>query len=155
MKLLFELNLFAKTTGCRWFTACGLFFLILGFAACGSSAPKAEAEHEEEALSRTEFTDRVENFFEYSPLHAGKPSQFLIHLTDLKDGSPVEKADVSLKIKRKGSNDFNEVKAKVGRVTGIYVADVEIAEKGKYDIEFHIKNDKLDEKLPLEDFEVE
>ncbi len=143
-----------KTTRCRrWLTLSFLAIAVFSVA-CGSKA-KPEAEHEEEALSRTEFTDRVENFFEYTPLHAGKPSQFLIHLTDLKDGSPVEKADVSLKIKRKGSNDFNEVKAKVGRVTGIYVADVEISEKGKYDIEFHIKNDKLDEKLPLEDFEVE
>ncbi len=154
MKLKSNLNLFAKTTRCRWLTVLGFLILTLGFASCGS-APKAEAEHEEEALSRTEFTSRVENFFEYTPLKAGKPSQFLIHLTDLKDGSPVEKAEVTLKINRKGANDFNEVKAKVGRVTGIYVADVEIAEKGVYNIEFHIKNDKLNEKLPLEGFEVE
>lgn len=146
-------NLFAKTTRCRWLTALSLLILALFFASC-SSAPKVEKE-EEEALSRTEFTDRIENFFEYTPLKAGKSSQFLIHLSDLKDGSPVEKAEVSLKIKRKGTNDFNEVKAKVGRVTGIYVAEVEIAEKGNYDIEFLIKNDKLNERLPLEGFEVE
>jgi hypothetical protein len=154
MKLKSNLNLFAKTTRCRWLTVLGFLILMLGFASCGS-APKAEVEHEEEALSRTEFTSRVENFFEFAPLKAGKPSQFLIHLTDLKDGSPVEKAEVTLKINRRGANDFNEVKAKVGRVTGIYVADVEIAEKGVYNIEFHIKNDKLNEKLPLEGFEVE
>ena len=41
----------------------------------------------EEALSRAEFTDRIENFFEYAPLKSGKTSQFLIHLTDLADGS--------------------------------------------------------------------
>jgi hypothetical protein len=154
MKSKSNLNLFAKTTGCRRWLPLAFLLIAVFSAACATKA-KPEAEHEEEALSRTEFTDRVENFFEYTPLHAGKTSQFLIHLTDLKDGAPVEKAEVTLKIKRRGENDFNEVKAKVGRVTGIYVADVEIAEKGKYDIEFHIKNDKLDEKLPLEDFEVE
>jgi hypothetical protein len=155
MELKSKLNLFVKTTARRRSAAFGLILCALFFAACGG-AVKSEAEHEEgEALSRTEFTDRIENFFEYSPLKAGKTSQFLIHLTDLKDGTPVEKADVTLKIKRKASNDFNEVKAKVGRVTGIYVAEVEIAEKGAYDIEFHIKNEKLDERLPLEDFKVE
>ncbi len=154
MKLKSKTNLFAKTTRCRWWTAFGLTLFAFLFASC-STASKPEAEHEEEALSRTEFTERIENFFEYAPLKAGKPSQFLIHLSDLSDGTPVEKADVSLKIRRKGASDFNEVKAKVGRVTGIYVAEVEIAEKGSYDIEFHVKNAKLDERLPLKDFEVE
>jgi 5-hydroxyisourate hydrolase-like protein (transthyretin family) len=154
MKTKSKPNPFAKTTGCRWLIFYSLLVVAVFFVSC-SSAPKAETEHEEETLARTEFTDRIENFFEYTALHAGKTSQFLIHLTDLSDGTPVEKAEVTLKIKRKGGNDFNEVKAKIGRVTGIYVAEVEIAEKGTYDIEFHVKNDKINEKLPLEDFEVE
>ena len=155
MKLIPINILFAKTTRCRWSAALVFCVFTLFLAACGSSAPKAEEEHEEEAIARTEFTDRIENFFEYAPLKTGKPSQFLIHLTDLTDGTPVEKADVTLRIRKKGGGDFNEVKSKVGRVTGIYVAEVEIAEKGVYDIEFHVKNDKLNEKMPLEGFEVE
>lgn len=154
MKLKSKPILFAKTTRRRWWTAASLLVFALFFAGC-SSTPKAETEEEEEALARTEFTTRIENFFEYTPLKAGKQSQFLIHLTDLNDGSPVEKADVVLLIRKKGASDFNEVKAKVGRVTGIYVAEVGIAEKGIYDIEFQIKNDKINEKLPLTDFEVE
>lgn len=122
-------------------------------SACGT-ATKPEAA-EEEALARTEFTERIENFFEYTPLKAGKSSQFLIHLTDLKDGTPVEKAEVVLKIRKTGSDQLIDVTAKVGRVTGIYVAEVELRERGKYEIEFRIKNDKLDEKLALKDFEVE
>lgn len=132
-----------------------LIAVSLWLSACGTMS-KTEAEpEEEEALARTEFTDRVENFFEYTPLKAGKPSQFLIHLTDLEDGSPVEKADVTLKIKRPDRGEVTEIKAKVGRVTGIYVAEVELVEKGKYDIEFHVKTDKLDERFPLRNFEVE
>ncbi len=69
-----------------------LFLLQFG---CSRTQPAVE-EHEEEALSRTEFTERIENFFEHDPLKAGKPSQFLIHLTDLSDGTPVEKAEVTL-----------------------------------------------------------
>jgi 5-hydroxyisourate hydrolase-like protein (transthyretin family) len=124
------------------------------FAACGSS-PKPEAEHEEEAIARTEFTDRIENFFEYEPLKAGQPSQFLIHLTDLTDGTPIEKAEVILVTRAKGGAEVMQTKARVGKVTGIYVADVAIPNKGDYEIEFHVKNAKVDERMPLTDFKVE
>ncbi|HET9532957.1 MAG TPA: FixH family protein [Blastocatellia bacterium] len=122
----------------------------------GCSSNDATHGEEEEAESRTEFTDRVENFFEYAPLKVGKESQFLIHLTDLSDGSPVEKADVVLTIRDQSSKaEIGQVKAKVGRVAGIYVADVTIPRPGVYEIDFHIKNDKLDERMPLTDFQVQ
>ena len=101
--------------------------LLLLFVALGCSRnhkPAAGAEAQEEALSRTEFTERIENFLEFEPLKRGKTSQFLIHLTDLTDGSPVEKAEVTLTIRGKANNSASEVKAKVGKVTGIYVAEV-------------------------------
>ena len=132
-----------------------LLMILLGALGC-SRAAKPEAEAEEEAIARTEFTERIENFFEYEPLKAGKSSQFLIHLTDLSDGSPVEKAEVTLSIRVKsGAAEAAQTKAKVGKVTGIYVAEVNIARKGEYDIEFHVKNSKLDERMPLSDFKVE
>ena len=64
--------------------------VLLLIAGCRPQPPKAAKEPE--TLSRTEFTDRIENFFEHDPLRPGKPTRFLIHLTDLSDGSPVEKA---------------------------------------------------------------
>jgi hypothetical protein len=133
------------------FVALTLFLLQLG---CNRSQPATE-EHEEEALSRTEFTERIENFFEHDPLKAGKASQFLIHLTDLSDGTPVEKAEVTLVTRAKDGSEVMQTKARVGKVTGIYVADVSIPNRGDYDIEFHIKNAKLDERMPLKDFKVE
>ena len=87
---------------------------------------------------------------------AGKPSQFRIHLTDLSDGAPVEQAEVTLSVRAKSNKaEVARTKAKVGKVTGIYVAELNIANAGEYDIEFHIKNPKLDEHLPLSDFKVE
>ena len=145
----------AKTTASRWSVLLALLLVLVGVPACGSGQ-KAEGEHEEEeALSRTEFTDRIENFFEHDPLKAGKQSQFLIHLTDLSDGTPVEKAEVTLFIRAKGGGEVGQVKSKVGKVTGIYVADVTIQSAGDYDIEFHVKNAKLDERMALTDFKVE
>ncbi len=147
--------LFSKTTACRrsvLILYCMTALVML--AACGSS-PKPEAEHEGEAIARTEFTDRIENFFEYDALKAGQPSQFLIHLTDLSDGTPIEKAEVTLVARAKGGGEAMQTKARVGKVTGIYVADVAIPSKGDYDIEFHVKNAKIDERMPLTDFKVE
>lgn len=155
MRSLPTLFPFAKTTACRWSILLSLLLALGVVSACGSRRQQAEAEHEEEALARTEFTNRIENFFEYDPLHPGKPSQFLIHLTDLTDGTPVEKADVTLSIRAKGGGEVAQVKARVGKVTGIYVADVAIPNPGDYDIEFHVRNVKLDERMSLTDFKVE
>jgi 5-hydroxyisourate hydrolase-like protein (transthyretin family) len=141
----------------KWIAA---FVLLSTTLYMGCSKPPAPAANpqasEPEALSRTEFTQRVENYFEYEPLHAGKGSPFRIHLTDLSDGSPVEKAEVTLTVSGKGSSgSVVQTTARVGKVTGIYVAELTIPKQGTYDIEFHIKNAKLDERLPLTDFKVE
>ena len=139
-----------------WKAAMTVFICACALGGCSSGA-KSQAEPEgEEAIARTEFTARIENFFEYEPLKAGKPSQFRIHLTDLSDGSPVEKAEVKLAIHAKGGGaSAGETIAKVGKVTGIYVAEVNVPKAGDYDIEFHVKNAKLDERMPLADFKVE
>jgi hypothetical protein len=134
--------------------------LLLGctFSSCRSSEPTLSEPvvEEEEALARTEFTDRIENFFEYAPLHVGKPSQFRIHLTDLSDGSPVEKAEVTLTVRLpKNPATVAETTAKVGKVTGISVAELTLSRPGAYEIEFRIKNAKLDERMVLDGFMTE
>jgi len=134
-----------------------LFISLPCLAACGSRQTVQTGQgEEEEPLSRTEFTERIENFFEYDPLKVGKTSQFLIHLTDLTDGTPVEKAEVTLAIRPNGGGaEVGTVKARVGKVTGIYVADVTVAKFGNYDIEFRVRNAKLDERMALKDFKAE
>jgi hypothetical protein len=139
-----------------WMASMTLLICAYALGSCSrGTTPQAEPE-EEEAIARTEFTERIENFFEYEPLKAGKTSQFLIHLTDLSDGSPVEKAEVKLIISAKGGGaSAEQATAKVGKVTGIYLAEVNIPKAGDYDIEFHVRNAKLDERMPLTDFKVE
>lgn len=134
-----------------------LLLCIIAFQGCSNPQPAAESvEPETETLSRTEFTSRIENFFEYEPLHSGKSSAFLIHLTDLSDGSPVAQAEVTLVAHPAGSRDSpTQVVGQVGKVTGIYVAELTLPRPGNYDIEFQIKNAKFDERMPLSDFKVE
>ena len=132
---------------------------IVCAAGC-SRSDKAQAGSEEETLSRTEFTGRIENYFEFPRLKAGKQSQFLIHLTDLSDGSPVEKAEVTLTVRPPDgqaatAQTIAQAIARIGKVTGIYVADVTIPHAGEYSIEFRVKNEKLNEQLPLTGFKVD
>ena len=125
--------------------------LVLGTTACRRELPTSTVPAPE-TMARTEFTERIENFFEYEPLVAGRPSAFLIHLTDLSDGSPVEKADVTLTVRGERDGSGAETKAKVGRVTGIYVAHVTMPAAGRYTVEFRVRNAKLDERMVLDDF---
>jgi 5-hydroxyisourate hydrolase-like protein (transthyretin family) len=141
---------------CDRMAASLLFCMVILLTNCSRAPESKPAAREPEALSRTEFTQRIENYFEYEPLHSGKSSQVRIHLTDLSDGSPVEKAEVTLAVRRKGSETpVAQTTSRIGKVTGIYVAELTIPSPGDYDIEFHIKNDKLDEHLPLSNFKVE
>ena len=61
--------------------------LVLVLTAVIAGCKKADVPQapspEPDALSRTEFTQRIENYFEYEPLHSGKASPVRIHLTDL------------------------------------------------------------------------
>ncbi len=133
-----------------------ILVLCAAFAA-GCAAPlPVEEEVETEVLSRTEFTDRIENFFEYDPLRSGETSAFLIHLTDLLDGSPVSDAQVQLSVRAQGSvSEAAGTTALVGRVTGIYVAELAVPNAGIYDIEFRVQNDQINESMTLSGFEVE
>ena len=110
---------------------------------------------DEEILARTVFTDRIENFFEYSPLRSGEPSPFLIHLTDLQDGSPVAEAEVELSVRRSNGEEVVSTRAEIGRVTGIYVVELEVSLPGTYEIEFHVRNAILDETMLLAGFLVQ
>jgi len=142
----------------KWMAAFVLLFtttLYIGCSRPGGPHPGQQSS-EPEASSRTEFTQRVENYFEYEPLRSGKASQVRIHLTDLSDGSPSVKTEVKLIVKPKGSSEpVVETTSRVGKVTGIYVAELTVPKAGEYDIEFHIKNAKLDERMPVSDFKVE
>jgi 5-hydroxyisourate hydrolase-like protein (transthyretin family) len=129
--------------------------LVLALGVAGGCGPRqtAEPEKEQETIARTEFTDRIENFFEYDPLTPGTPSRVLIHLTNLGDGAPVEAADVHLTVRAAAGGDvITQVKARPGRVTGIYVAEVTAPRPGAYTFEFHVKNARLDERMVLSDF---
>lgn len=128
---------------------------VLDRSSAGNFGLEEGPSEEVEALSRTEFTDRIENFFEYDPLRAGQPSQFLIHLTDLESGAPVAQAQVDLTVRSARGSEVTRVRALVGRVAGIYVAELTIPDPGTYVLGFQVVSDRLEETMHLAGFEVE
>jgi hypothetical protein len=127
-------------------------YLALALAAgCGNEAH--DARESADFLSRTEFTELIENFFEYEPLKAGRVSRFRIHLTDLAEGMPVAGADIRLKL-FSGSKPIAEARARPGSVTGIYLAEVTPLAAGAVDVEFHVTTEALDETMTIPGFSV-
>lgn len=140
----------------KWRLIGASLFTVTSVLGCSAPQPEpVDTEEHGEAIARTEFTDRIENFFEYDPLVAGQPSQFLIHLTDLETGAPVAAAEVGLRVTRAGSSaELVSTEALVGRVTGIYVAELAVPEPGPVDIRFDVRAGNIDETMPLTGFEV-
>ena len=121
-------------------------------AGCGNEAQ--DARESADFLSRTEFTDRVENFFEYEPLKTGRASQFRIHLTDLAEGTPVARAEISLKL-LSGSKSVAEARARPGSVAGIYLAELTPSAAGAFDMELRVTTEALEETMRISGFSVE
>lgn len=127
--------------------------LLLAVVAVSCGAAPNEVPGET-PLTRTEFTDRIENFFEYDSLRAGRESRFLIHLTDLREGSPVQGADVVLRL-LSSERIVAETTAVPGPVAGIYVAAIHPPESGACDVEFSVRSDSVDETMRLTGFTVQ
>jgi hypothetical protein len=129
---------------------------ILCVAAVACGEPGDGPPPDPERLSRTEFTEAVENFFEYEPLRAGRESEFLIHLTELAEGAPVADAEVDVRI-LSGERILAESRARPGAVSGIYVAALTtpaVAERS-CDVEFRIRSASVDETMRLSGFFIE
>jgi len=132
-----------------WFRGMSLLVAIVTLAAaCRRGAPTVSTPAAG-TLAHTAFTERIGNFFEYTPPAGGKPSRFTIHLTDLADGSPVHGAEVTLTASAAPGGSPTETRARAGRLAGIYLADVSVPAGRLSDIEFRVRSARLDERMTV------
>jgi hypothetical protein len=127
------------------------------FSACSraSSNTLAVENAEGERLSKTVFTEKLGAYLVYSPLKAGQPSEFALHLTDLDEGTPVAKAEVTLNMRSKNNQAATTFKAQASVTTGVYTSQVAAPKAGEYYVEFQISHPKFSGRLTMTDFEVE
>jgi hypothetical protein len=127
------------------------------FSACSraSSNTLAVENAEGERLSKTVFTEKLGAYLVYSPLKAGKPSDFALHLTDLDEGTPVAKAEVTLNVRSKSNQAATAYTAQASETIGVYTSQVAAPKAGEYYVEFQISHPKFSGRLTMTDFEVE
>jgi hypothetical protein len=127
------------------------------FSACsGASSNTLAVENAEgERLSKTVFTEKLGAYLVYSPLKAGKPSDFALHLTDLDEGTPVAKAEVTLNLRFKSNQASTAFKAQASETTGVYTSQVVLPKSGEYYVEFQISHPKFSGRLTMTEFKVD
>lgn len=127
------------------------------FSACSraSSNTLAVENAKDERLSKTVFTEKLGAYLVYSSLKAGQPSDFALHLTDLDEGTPVAKAEVTLNVRSKSNQAAMTFKAQASETTGVYTSQVAAPKEGEYYVEFQISHPKFSGRLAMTDFEVE
>lgn len=129
----------------------------LCFSACSraSSSTPAVENAKAEKLSKTIFTEKLGAYLVYSSLKAGKPSDFALHLTDLDEGTPVAKAEVTFNARSKGNQAATPFKAQASETTGVYTSQVALPRAGEYYVEFQVNHPKFSGRLTMTDFDVE
>jgi hypothetical protein len=127
------------------------------FSACtrASSDTLAVENAKDERLSKTVFTEKLGAYLVYSPLKTGQPSDFALHLTDLDEGTPVAKAEVTLNVRSKSDQAATTFKAQESETTGVYTSQVGLPKAGEYYVEFQISHPKFSGRLTMTDFDVE
>jgi YtkA-like protein len=135
--------------------------LALLAAAVSSACSRASnntltVEHADgERLSKTVFTEKLGAYLTYSPLKPGQPSDFALHMTDLDEGTPVDKAEVTLNLRSKSNQAATAFKVQASETTGVYTSQVVLPKAGEYYAEIQISHPKFSGRLTMTDFDVE
>jgi len=134
-----------------------VLLMTSSFSACSrASSNTLNVENaKDERLSKTVFTEKLGAYLVYSPLKAGKSSDFALHLTDLDEGTPVANAEVTLNPRAKSNQAATTFKAKASETTGVYTLQITLPQPDEYYIEFQINHLKFNGRLTMTDFDVE
>jgi hypothetical protein len=129
-------------------------FMASSFSACSRASSNTLAI-ENERLSKTVFTEKLGAYLIYSPLKAGKPSDFALHLTDLDEGTPVAKAEITLNARSKSNQAVTTFRAEASETAGVYTSQVTLPRPDEYYVEFQINHPKFSGRLTMTNFEAE
>jgi len=115
-----------------------LFIFCLG---C-QSRDEATTEHEHEGSSVTLWTEKTELFMEYPALIAGQDAAFAVHLSDLKDFTPVTSGRLTCVFKNAAGGDLTVV-AESPSYPGIFRPIVKFSTAGVYDLEMRLEGQQV------------
>ena len=120
---------------------------IILFILAGCGDDQQVIEHEEhENVAVTRWTDKSELFMEYEELTAGQASEFITHLTVLKDFSPVTVGTVTYTFTSENGETVQEI-AEAPVREGIYLPSITIDSPGTYNLTLTIDSPQLNDSI--------
>ncbi len=116
--------------------------LLLAFSLGCQSRDEATTEHEHEGSSVTLWTEKTELFMEYPALVVGQEAAFAVHLSDMKDFTPVTSGRLTCVFKNAAGSDLTVV-AESPSYPGIFRPLVKLSEAGIYDMELRLEGQQV------------
>ncbi len=129
-----------------------LFFAVFLVNGCAHKHNEAEIQ-ERETIMKTVWTEKTELFMEYDGPKAGAKSEFLVHLTMLKDFKPVSEGGLTLTFTPE-SGDAVIVKIDKPERPGIFKTDVMFNQPGEYALKVSLAGKTLSDEIDVPDIEV-
>lgn len=123
------------------------------FTSCSHVHDQETEEHGHEhggGASITQYTNDTEIFMEYPPLVVNKESEFLIHLTDLKDFKGVTEGVLTVNFKNDKKTEITKTLDVPARY-GIYIPSVSFTEAGNYTITINLNGKQVSDIIVVKD----
>lgn len=132
----------------------GMFIIYYGCSDNHSESTDHEdhdSKHQEKE-SVTIWTDELELFMEYDVLIKNNQSNFLIHLTDLKDFKPITEGNLILEFS--GNNNSENFSITEPKRPGIYETNISIKQSGVYSLNMVLQNNSSERKIFISEINV-
>jgi len=127
---------------------------VILFIPAGCSDDRQVIEHEDhESVAVTRWTDKSELFMEYEELAAGRASEFVTHLTVLKDFSPITVGTVTYTFTGENGETVQEI-AEAPVREGIYLPSITIGSPGTYNLTLTIDSPQLNDSIMVGEIHV-
>lgn len=135
--------------------------LLSAVAGCSSRSGHGEVEdahhagdaHDDNVRSVTVWQDSVELFAEWGDLIQGETTEALVHLTDMRDYSPVSSGTLVVSWEQGGRTITSELPVDPIR-PGIFRTTLKPALSGKFDLRFRLRSSRLEAQVVVSDVEV-
>ena len=124
-----------------------------GHAADAAHGDEPEGGHAHGAIAVTLWTEHSELFMEYPVLVVGEKAEFLAHLTDLRDFSPVTQGRLVCTFQKADGTQVRATAAQPSR-PGIFIPEVVFSEPGVYDMELHLDGPQVEDRIRVADVHV-
>lgn len=116
------------------------------FLGCSQNPDSGKDVHVLGAVSVTQYTDSTEIFMEYPALVINNESNFLIHLTDLKNFKAVTQGILTVEFTNQKGTVLTLTEDKPSRA-GIYIPVVKFTEPGNYKMVITLKGKQVSDKI--------